>query len=605
MKTLIKSVLALSISGALLAPTAHAVTYTIEDIGIIDSVENTYGIEQNNAGQVLLSGQTTYNFPVQFQYFDEDGDDFDEIIRLANNTHDQYYDLFKIEDAAEDALRAGNPDANALSWTILWLRSKGSTLYQKYGDAQVYVFEPNTTTATELAVFDTPFEDGNLTRSTIDVAKGITDAGLVFGHATAPFHPLPPFDDGGSELDIHWVNDFSSRGWVRSVDGSVDFDLIPFTELDETTNHYGGFSAVNGIASINGNTVAIGTSSVELNSRALEDLEDEGDYCDDRLDDFPFAACVQVIRPNLYYSNAFKWEVDESGKLVTATDLGRGVVNIHEDDKRPFTSDALSINDAGVIVGYSHFWWDEDEITPSSGERVASFAAIFKDGEIIDFTDRSDYFDSKALDINNDGVFTGYMYKYVNGKARTKFYYANANDAEITPVFPIDFFKGSSSYPHAINANGMIVGEGEVEDFVDSGSTPRRRHGFLYSIDDDAFYNVNQFLTCEDQAKYTIVEARDINDENVILGTAWIKAPKLDSKGEPYSIDGTVVPDVEQDVLVAIRLSPTGEEFQVNDCSVELGEKTERRGASFGFLSLFAAMSLLFRRRNRILKSQG
>lgn len=617
MKTLIKTALALSISGALLAPVVQAeetVTYTIVDLGIVDSVENTYGIEQTTdfgSGQkVLISGQTTYNFPVQFQHFDEDGDDYDEIIRLANNAHDQYYDLFKIDDAAEDALRAGNPDANALSWTILWLRSKGSTLYQKYGDAQVYVFDSATNVTTELQIFDETFEDGSLTRSTIDVAKGITEEGLVFGHSSAPYLPLPPFDDGGSELDTHWVNDFSSRGWVRSVDGSVEFDLIPFTELDETTNHYGGKSAVNDIAEINGNTVAIGTSSVELNSRALEDLEEPGDYCDDRLDDMPFEACVQIIRPNLYYSNAFKWEVDSTGTLVTATDLGRGVVNIAEDDKRPFTSDALSVNEAGIIVGYSHFWWDEDETTPSKNERAGSFAAVFKDGEIIDFTDRGEYFDSKALDINFEGIFTGYMYTYVNGKARTKFYYANANDTEITPILPTDFFKGSSSYPHAINDNGMIVGEGEVEDFVDSGSTPRRRHGFLYSINDDAFYDVNQFLSCEDQSKYTIVEARDINEDNVILGTAWMKAPKLDSKGQPFTItaeDGTVYTclndegdpaQCQQDVLVAVNLTPIGDEFAVNDCSEELGEKTERQGAGFGFLSIFAAMTLWFRRRS-------
>ncbi|WNC70452.1 DUF3466 family protein [Thalassotalea psychrophila] len=602
MKTLIKSVLALSITGALIAPTAHAVTYTIEDLGIVTPVENTYGIEQNNNGQVLLSGQTTYNFPVQFQYFDEDGDDFDEIIRLANNTHDQFYDLFRIDDEAEDALRAGNPDANALSWTIRWLRGKGSTFYQKYGDAQVYIFEPNTASATELPIFDVAFEDafeGNesLTRSTIDVAKGITDEGLVFGHSSAPFLPLPPFDDGGSELEVHWVNEFTSRGWIKSVDGSINFELTPFTELDPETNHYGGLSAVNDIASINGNTIAIGTSSVGLNPNAVEDLEEEGDYCDDREDDLPFEACVQIIRANLYYSNAFKWEVDPTGTIVTTTDLGRGVINIHEDDKRPFTSAAVSVNDSGIIVGYSHFWWDEDETTPSRGESVGSFAAIFKDDEIIDFTDRDDYFESRALDINNNGIFTGYMYTYVNGKARTKFYYANANEAEITPVFPIDFFKGSSSYPHGINNNGMIVGEGEVEDFVDSPSTPRRRHGFLYSINDDAFYNVNQFLSCEDQEKYVIVEARDVNEENVILGTAWVKAPKLDSKGEPFSIDGEVIPDAEQDVLVAVKLTPTGEEFQINDCSEELGEKTERRGASLGFLSILAGMSLWFRRR--------
>ncbi|OUS32812.1 hypothetical protein A9Q98_00575 [Thalassotalea sp. 42_200_T64] len=589
MKTLIKSVLALSISSALINQSAHAVSYTIQDLGLVDTVKNTYGVE-NNIGQAVLSGNTTYNFPVQYDYLDED--DFDDIVRMSINFHDRYYDLFEIDDEAEELLRAGNPDANALSWTTLWLTSgtknKSASEYQKFGDALVFVFDGNTAISSELQVFDTVFPDTDaLTRSTIDVPKGITDDGWIFGSSSAPYLPLPPFLDGDEE-EIHFYSEFSARGWV-SFDGSTIVELTPLEAK------YGGLSSIN---DININRTAVGTSSIALNETTIENIEAENDYCDDRADDIPFEICVQIQRAQLYYSNAFKWEVDESGTIVNAVDLGIGVVNVHEDDKRPFTGAATSINDEGIIVGYSHFWWDEDETTPKKTERAASMAAVFKDDQIIEFMDRDDYFESRALDINNNGLLTGYMWTYVNGKARTKFFYADANATEMEAFFPTDFFLGSSSYPYAINENNMIVGEGEIEDFIDSPEVRRRRHGFMYDVNNDNFYNINNFLTCEDQAKYVIVEGHSINASNEILGTAWVKSDKLNSQG------GTIVnPEtgevVQEDVLRAVFLTPTGEELTQLDCSKELGEKIERSGASFGFMTILTAMALMFRRRRK------
>ncbi|TRX56801.1 DUF3466 family protein [Thalassomonas sp. M1454] len=601
MKTLIKSVLTLSISTALFAQSASAATYDIIDLGVVDSVKHTYGIDANTLGQTVVSAQTSYNFPVQFDLLDED--DFDDIVRYADNYHEQVFELNDIED--EDALRAGNPTANDLSWTISWLRGKSDTRYQKISDTFVFVNDAGVS-STQLSIFDTVIPGtSELSRTTVEVPKGITEDGWVFGSSSSPYLPLEPYDERKNDDDVvHWITHgtdgdpytgFTSRGFIKLSPESETIEATPLMA------EWGGLSAVN---DININKVAVGTSSVALNPEVEESMLDDNDNgCNDpdyvgegRY--YPREVCIFRYKSRLYFSNAVKWTISADGTSVEVEDLGTGITNPNEEDERAFTSSATSINDNGIIVGYSHFWWDYDE-TPNRNERVGSFAAVFKDGEVIDFTDRDTYFESRAYDIANTGMFTGYMYRYVNGKPRTKFFYADANAETIEPIFPEDFFKGSSSIGYAINNSGFIVGEGEIETFVDSSATKRRRHGFLYDIKLDKFYDVNSFLSCEQQAQFDIVEARGINDDGVILATAFAKQERLDSKGEPLVLEGTS--SNEEDVLRAVYLTPdtplvSGEEIVVNDCA-ELEEKTERQGASFGYLSLFALMLLGFRRK--------
>ncbi|WP_371189461.1 DUF3466 family protein [Thalassotalea maritima] len=582
MKSLIKSLLALSVSAAMLPVQAEeAVSYQIQELTAIDDVVNTYGVQQTNIGKAVVAGQTTYNFPIQFQYLDED--DFDSIVAYSVRNEESIFELVKIEGDSETLLRAGTPDANGLAWALRWLRSLSGATYQKYGDAYVYVYDNNSQQSTQLNVFDKPFPNTDiLTRSTTDVAQGMTDDGWVFGYSSAPYLPLEPFDAGGDEPVVYWVSEFSQRGWI-SFDGQTVVGLTPLEDK------YGGISAM---FDVNSHRQAVGVSSVALNPNTLENIEAEGEVCDENADDYPKEVCIQLQRSSLYYSNAVMWQLDQSGSITDIIDLGTGVTNIDEDDERPYTSAATSINDDGLIVGYSHFWWDRNESNPSKTERVGQFAAVFRDSEVIDFTDRENYFESRALDINNQGMFTGYMSTYVNGKQRTKFFYANANDETITPIFPTDFFKGSASYPHAINENNIIVGEGEVETFIDSAQTPRRRHGFLYDIDSDSFYDVNQFLSCDDQQRYTIVEARDINENNEILATAWVEVDKRDVKGDV--VDGEV-----DNVLRAVYLTPVGVDgaFTVNDCREELGQTVERKGAGMGLWSLLLLAIAGLRRR--------
>lgn len=614
MKTLIKSVLTLSISTALFAQSASAATYEVIDLGVVDSVKQTYGIDVRSLDPVnvetLLSAQTSYNFPVQFDLLIED--DFDDIVRYADRYHEQVFTLNDIED--EDALRAGTPTANDLSWTINWLRGLNNTRYQKISDTFVYVTNVDFTdpanpiiTSTQMSIFDQVIPGtSDLSRTTVEVPKGITAEGWVYGTSSSPYLPLAPFDEDNNDDDVvHWIthssdgdplNGFTSRGFVKFDANSPAVEAVPLEAS------YGGLSSVN---DINANQVAVGTSSVDLNPDVLADMLDDNDNgCYDPSyvgegQNYPFEVCIFRYKSRLYFSNAVKWTIGADG-ASEVEDLGTGIINPHPKDDRPFTSSATSINDNGTIVGYSHFWWDYDE-TPSENERVGSFAAVFKDGEVIDFTDRDDYFESRAYDIANTGLFTGYMYAYVNGKPRTKFFYADANADEIVPVFPEDFFKGSSSIAYAINDYGLIVGEGEVETFVDSASTQRRRHGFLFDMNandgEGAFYDVNSFLSCEQQEQYTIVEARGVSNDPtnpIILATAFAKQPRLDSKGQPLILEGTNNND--EDVLRAIYLRPLDVPGEIEYCA-EIEDKTKREGASFGYLSLFALMLLGFRRK--------
>ncbi|MDG2392897.1 MAG: DUF3466 family protein, partial [Thalassotalea sp.] len=527
-------------------------------------------------------------------------DDFDDIVRYAKNYHDQIFELNDIED--EDALRAGNPNANDLSWAFRWLRNAGqsNTRYQKISDTFVFVNDAGVSSS-QLSIFDQVIPGtSDLSRTTVEIPKGITEDGWVYGTSSSAFLPLAPYDERKNDDDVvHWIthssdgdpyNGFTSRGFVKVDAASPAIEAVPLMA------EWGGLSAIN---DMNINKVAVGTSSVALNPDVEADMLDDNDNgCNDpdyvgpgRY--YPREVCIYRYKSRLYFSNAVKWIINADGAGATVEDLGTGITNPNIEDERAFTSSATSINDNGTIVGFSHFWWDVNETNPRWNERVGSFAAVFKDGEVLDFTDRDDYFESRAYDIANTGMFTGYMYRYVNGKPRTKFFYADANAETIEPIFPEDFFKGSSSIAYAINNNGFIVGEGEVETFVDSAQTRRRRHGFLYDINTDEFKDVNSFLTCEQQAQYSIVEARGINDDNVILATAFAKQERLDSKGQPLILDGTS--SNEEDVLRAVYLTPLGA-GEIEDCS-ELEEKTERKGASFGYLSLLALMLLGFRRK--------
>lgn len=582
MNKFVKSLVTLSITAALGATSAHSATYQVIDKGAAEKFKYTYSQQENNFGEMALSGTQVYNFPVQFEYLDED--DYDAIIASAKAQNALIDDLSDIEN--EDSLRAGDPTANDLSWVKRYLQGKSSSFfYQKVGD--VIAMKNFGGETTEFRVFDQVFENTvRLTYSTVDYVNGITNDGWLYGNASAPYLPFD-FTESDDDEVTHWIREFSTRGYF-SPDGGAT--IVPLIAPESS---YGGESAIIDISDSN---IAVGYASVSIDQNALDFIDDDTGGCADPdvLDDIPFELCVQQISSNMYNTEAFKWQLDENG-ITSSEGLGQ-LVTPNEDDQRELTSYAQAVNSSGVVVGFATGWVDEDETDPSVNEQSSLYAVVFKNGEVKDFTENhSEYFDSRAYDINNQGFAVGHAKKFINGSARNKFYYVDTNESTPLMVLPDDFFDGSASSAYAINENNMVVGAAEVETHNDTSQNPRRTHGYLYDINTDTFSDLNDFLPCN--SPYSIIEARDINDNNEISATAILKVERRDSKGQ-LMLDEDGNPLVE-DVVRAVKLSPISGE--VDDCS-KVEEKIERKGAGFGLLSLYALLGVCLFRRFRMMK---
>ncbi|WP_448555311.1 DUF3466 family protein [Thalassotalea montiporae] len=578
MKSIVKSLVALSVASALSAAAVNAATYEVVDLGEVNSLKFSYGQQVNNLGESAVQGTDLYNIPVQFQYLDDD--DYDVIVNNADRTHELVNNLEDIEDEA--ALRAGNPTANDLVWVTRFLESQGSSRFQKIGDTVAMINRGGQ--SEEFVVFDTNFANTNtLTRSTVDFINGITENGWVYGNASAPFLPIDFTESDGDEV-THWVRDFETRAYI-----STDYGQTIKPILAPETRFYNGQSA---ILDMNG-TTAVGYASNRLNQDRVDDIEDDTGGCADPniVDDIPFEVCVQNLSSDLYFLTAYQWELDDSGNVVSEKDLGL-LVTPNEDDDRVFRSYAQAINANGVAVGFSHGWIDETETSPSQNEPRRLYPVVYKNDEVTSLVeDHGEVGEGRAYDINDNGIAVGYVTRSVNGSVREKFYHidTNAPAGDMTMVFPDDFFTGSSSTAFAINNAGLIVGEGEFE--TQNSTSQRRTHAFLYDLNNETFTDINDFLTCN--SDYTIIEARDINDNNEISATAVVKVPRRDAKGVlMLDAEGN---QLVEDVVRAVTLKPINGEIE--DCTEVSEDRVERQGAGLGAGLLAILSAFGFRRK--------
>jgi len=599
MKPFVKNILVVGITTALsLAVTAHAATYKIIDKGAVGELKHTYAQQQNNNGVVAISGTNLYNFPVQYQYLDED--DFKAIERIARDGHDKIHALEDLEDY--DAMVAGNPTANDLAWVKLYLQGKAGVstqnslmeqrknfYYQQVGDTVAMTNLGAGHQTIELKLFDQAFEGTDtLSHSTVDIIMGVTDSGIAYGSATAPYLPMEDFTESNNEVITYWLRDFDQRGFFSFDNGAQVFQVVP-----EESRLGGGISAV---LDVNENGAAVGYMSYKLNQDFKDIIEDDSGGCADTnvLDDMPYEICEQILRTGMYHIMAYKAKLDTSGEVVTEQ-LGL-LVNPHPDDDRTFSSRALGINNSGVAVGYADGWDDETETNPADDERMSgSYAVMFKDGKVFDFNQEHYQFRSyvefsKANDISDSGLAVGYIYDESGAK---KFFYVDTSvsEDEMEIITPDGYFHGSESVAYAVNNAGFIVGEGEIESHNDSSTNPRRTAAFLYDSKNDVFSNINDLTECA--SAYTIIEARDINDNNVISATAVFKEDRFDAKGNVV-LDENGNTDRE-DIVRAVVLEPISDDGRV--CTPEEEGKVERQGASFGWFALFSLFALIGLRR--------
>ncbi len=481
MSKLVKNILALSISSALslsFVSSANAATYQIVDQGESSKLKYTYAQRQNNNGDMAISGTNLYNFPVQFQYLDDD--DYQSIILFALTNSWQVTDLNDIEDS--DALKAGNPTANDLAWVIRWLQDSqfNNVNYQKVGDT-VAMTNVNGVTD-DYNLWDTTFEGTDiLTRSTRDIVSGITDSGISYGTATAPYLPSEVFTDSEGLEHTFWLREFGNRGFFSFDQGAQVFQVTPFE-----TQYGGGTSAV---LDVNEAGIAVGFSSYKL-VQGYADLIESDSATNGCANPevvpatMTLEACIASTQlssaSDPYHTMALKATLDEGGSPVLEQ-LGI-LVTPHVDDERTFSSYAVAINASGVAVGYADGFLDETVTAPEVNEvRAYHYAVVYKNDEVIDLSgDHTDRGDSRAYDINDDGIAVGHITKAIGGRGVKKFFYVDTNspEEEIEMINPDDFFSGSDSTARAINNSGLIVGEGEIETHTESShkTLEKQRH---------------------------------------------------------------------------------------------------------------------------------
>jgi hypothetical protein len=564
---------------------AEAATYQVVETGELSSHKYSYGQQVNNQGDSVFYGASLFDFPVQFSLLSDT--DFENIKSLASANHANSTYLNDIEDF--EALKAGTPTANDLAWTLAYLTDStrsSSLFYQKI--AENTVFYQKSGQVNFLHIFDQPLDDGRYTYSTNNFVNGITNDGWIYGNASAPYLPQLFTNSDGDEVR-YWTRTFTSRGYLTIDNGTSYTEIVP----PEAT--YGGESAILGM---NDNFQGVGYVSTKLNALSQSTIEDETSGCAsaDILAAMPFDACISSLKENLYHLSAAKFQFDASGNLISTELLG-DFITPNEDDTRVYKSYAQAINNNGVAVGFSHGWIDETVTEPTSTQSRNFYAVVYKNGEVIDITpDHGVEFDSRLYDINDQGIAVGYVTKFINGNQRTKAFTIDTTKETMEKVFIDDFFTGSSSKAFAINNQGYVVGSGEVESHNDQQSTtgstnPRRTHGFIYSIAENKFTDLNDFLSCD--SPYTIIEARGINEQNQIMATALVTKSRRDVKGQ-IMLDSDGNP-LEEDVLRAVTLTPI--DGEIEDCSAN-ETKVERQGAVIHWwLLMLITLAGVWRRR--------
>ncbi|RZF93709.1 DUF3466 family protein [Pseudoalteromonas sp. CO302Y] len=568
---------------ATLSTSAMSATYQLTELGRLDGAKHNYVTDVSENGHIIGLANGIYRLPIDISYIDFE----DSAIRNAYDAAKASYELidkeitFTLDDIENNDAVNTNADAHAFMISFVTNTQSGrltNSEYQKISSALTTVYTPEG--SSEQVLFDEQSLDyDGLTRSTSNLLNAVTDDGVMVGWGSAPYEKTAFTQTDEDEEETHFLREFISRGIVISPDG-VKVPLVP------EFNEYGGTSIATDIVQSNNGYVVVGSVSTGIPVDRQEDIDDN---CDG--EDEPVSDCIESLDRNistgLFDKRAVKWTLDNSLN-ITNTEVFGLAITPEDDEDFAFRSNALAVNENGLIAGTSDVRYDD---------RRYSMPVYFENGEVKQFINQDDdWVGGKALAINNDNIIVGYANKRIENRTRTKFFYFDKNSNSV--VFPTDFFTSSSSLANDINDNGVIVGEGETDIF---NSTSRRREGFMYTIGEDKIVNINSLLPCyeadgETRFKYTVAEAKAINNNNEIFGVATKTVEKTDSFGNVVlDVDGNIE---YESVAVAVKLTPTS--GSVEECPAQEIEEYERQSSSFPWYTLLllplAAARRVFRK---------
>ncbi|MEO3878819.1 DUF3466 family protein [Rheinheimera fenheensis] len=571
----------------------QAAVYSVEEIGEVEQVKSTYAAALNDNGDSVFNGAIRsaqqgifganevfqyYNFPFQLDLID-----FDDEAVQAFFTDEQLADVSNgvITNDIMQILFQRNPAAQPIGNALSYLQSQSSV--------------------TE----NVTLRDVGVTRGNSEYLYDINNTGQAVGVATTTFEqqaftPAPTEDVPEPDEIKLWIPQAGYQLGAVVSGGTVNFLLPPYQEFG------GGFSAASGISE---NGIIAGFGSIGLPESLQTSLTSS---CDGKA--LPVSVClyrntVVSAGPSRYQQRALLWQVQQDGTVASPKVLGfLGEKNTGETYTDPAVAinydsynQANAVNSKGIAVGHSMYSDSDRKVRYQAGVAEAAYrqahATLFVDDETLPMVDPNEWFvftndpilqvGSSAVDINENDIAVGYASKVISGNVRRKLFYYDYGSGQTR--FVNGFFDSSDTLPSAINDSNQVVGRAEV---IIGGTTTRRLHGFVYDIATEQFTDLNSLISCD--APYTIVDAKDINNNGEILATALVEKERKDLLGNVV-LDDQGNPELEE-VAITVKLQPVAN-GEPETCGGEQVEY-ERKGGTTGLLSLlFGGIILGWRRR--------
>lgn len=547
----------LMLSGA--AFFSQAASYEIQELPTTNLSFNQFSSSIDNTGLMLTLISQPFNPPIDLS-----------LITLDN---------LPLTDPDAAALGNFNAVDLAIISSVIFAQTSSNSVYgQKL--ANFIAYETDGTDFDYVRGLDSETEATN--GFTFSMATSLGDSvngSHIVGTMAGPYSQIDYTNAENTDFSFN-VNGYNFRAFVQ-VDEQITELLAP--ELSA-----GGISEAK---AINDNLMVAGTSSFAMSTSLMTDIANCED--DDIRADEPVETCIYSLinqetvnqftgqRTNAFVSRttrrATTWQLDNAGNVIDRVVYGL-TFEPEADNTVVLISEAVDVNNSDIAVGSTII---------SVDERFTQAAALFEGGVSTRLVADDALLPNRSVGINDNGYVVGIRQQRINNTFRDKMFVYNTNTDEVT--FPTDFFISSASTARAINNNNLVVGDGEI----DAAASTRPRNGFLYDIDADTFTNLNTLVACD--SPFQIIAANDINDSNEIIADALVKKPRKDFKGEIF-LDENGEQELI-DVVVAVKLIPTGN--APVDCEPTEDElaTTERQGAGLGFLTMLGLCMIAFTRR--------
>lgn len=538
----------LALLPGLAASSAYAAVYQVQELPEVSTVRSQYGAAINDNGDVVGSASFIYDFPVDISAID------------FENT--SITGALTAEEIAQAKL--GNINGKIQNVLLSYLANNSSDYkVQRYSDVQAF----NLSTGTQIKVREQATVPTNR-----EYVYDINNSGNAIGVATTTF-TQQSFTPAATETTPSpvtvnlWVPEAAHIKSFIVNGNSVTALPIPYEE------NGGGFALAQKISE---NNYIAGSGSVSMLDTTSEAIEKA---CDGKA--IPAALCYYgYATNNNYIERALVWKMNEAGQISAPVEYGFLGPAIEGAAASNYISRAVSVNDAGIAVGSSTY-------TDESRNLTSTHATVYAESEVSAIVDPLEWNFSSANDINNSNLIVGSANKVINGGQRNKLFVFDYNTKTVT--FPTDFFESSNSIPYAINDNNMVVGVAEV---LPVDSTTRRQVAFLYDIEQSTFTDLNTLLPCD--TNFSLVEAKDINNNNEIIANAVVSVEQRDAKGEVVK-DSAGNPLMEN-ITRPVKLIPVAN-GTIDNCNIPEDQTYERKGGSFGLFSLLLIPLMFLRRR--------